>query len=222
VHLVQGALHIDGAGGEGSAGGLGTPIMLPGETSMLASDGKVLAYSGTGTSLSTDTMRVKTADLQAALSREKLAGLTDLVHKTLQISNGPGIDRFWEITGVADGAATPEGDATTVLTLTSPEAPAAEWGLPDATSEFAVTHLSPNFFVSETDTLDSLTVFNDGSAAGDTGALSGTALTGLGMSAAGITYAHLETGEGLVGNGGDKFTLSGTAGGASHAASAGG
>src|SRR5262249_10568176 len=80
VHLVQGALQIDGAGGEGSAGGLGTPIMLPGETSMLASDGKVLAYSGTGTSLSTDTMRVKTADLQAALSREKLAGLTDLVH----------------------------------------------------------------------------------------------------------------------------------------------
>src|SRR5262249_16742055 len=73
VHLIQGALHIDGAGGKGSAGGLGTPVMLPGETNLLASDGKVLAYSGTGTSFSTDTMRVKTADLQRALLREKLA-----------------------------------------------------------------------------------------------------------------------------------------------------
>src|SRR5262249_12621898 len=101
VNLIQGALHIDGAGGQGSAGGLGAPVMLPGETNLLTSDGPVRSYTGTGTSLSMDSMTVDTAALSTAALRE--TGSSDvgtLVGKTLQISTGPGIDRFWQITGV--------------------------------------------------------------------------------------------------------------------------
>jgi Ca2+-binding RTX toxin-like protein len=109
-----------------------------------------------------------------------------------------------------------------VVTLRSPGNPAAEWGLPNTTSDFAVAHLSVNFFVSETDTLDSLTVFNDGSAAAIVGALSGTAVTGLGMGASGVSYGELETVEILLGTGVDTFTVTGTATGAITAVHGGG
>ena len=176
----------------------------------------MLAYAGTGTSLATDTMTVLTADLEAARVREELADLNGLVGKTLEVSRGNGLDRFWLITGVA------VGPTTTVLSLRNVGMPAPEWGLPDAGSSFTVTHLSPNFFVSEADTLDSAAAFDDGSTAGDAGALSGTALTGLGMSAAGVTYANLETLEVLLGTGNDAFTVTGTAAGAITAVHGGG
>src|SRR5207249_8808759 len=97
----------------------------------------VQAFSGTGTPYSTDTMTVSTAALQTALPNQPApnATLSDLVGKTLEISDGPGEDRFWQITGVAAGA------ATTVLTLQSPGMPAPEWGLPNSTSKSALTHL---------------------------------------------------------------------------------
>ena len=184
----------------------------------MTSDGNVLAYTGTGTSLSIDTMTVSTLALLAALP-----GVPRLCNPPSRISRvrrsrsaGPGIDRFWQITGVAVGA------TTTVLTLKSPGLPAEEWGLPDTTSEFKVTHLSPNFFVSETDTLDSLTVFNDGSTTNDVGALSATSVTGLGMSPAGINYANMESVEVLLGTGDDTFTVTGTAAGAITAVHGGG
>ena len=161
-------------------------------------------------------MTVDTAALQAALPREMLSSLAALVGKTLQISEGPGIDRFWQITGVSAGT------TTTVLSLKSPGMPAEEWGLPNTTSEFKITHLSPNFFVSETDTLDSLTVFNDGSTADDVGTLGATSLTGLGMAPAGITYANAETVEVLLGTGKDTFAVTGTAAGALTAVHGGG
>ena len=216
LNLIQGPLHIDGAAGEGSAGGLGKPVMLPGETNLLPVDGKVLAYTGTGASLATDTMTVLTADLEAARVREGLASLGGLVGKTLEVSRGNGLDRFWLITGVA------VGPTTTVLSLRNVGMPAPEWELPDVGSSFTVTHLSPNFFVSEADTLDSAAAFDDGSTAGDAGALSGTALTGLGMSAAGVTYANLETLEVLLGTGNDAFTVTGTAAGTITAVHGGG
>ena len=218
VSTIQGPLHIDGGGGDGSAGGLGTPVMLPGETSRLTSDGSVLAYSGTGTSLSVDSMTVSTADLQAALPNQPAPNstLNDLVGKTIEISDGPGEDRFWLITGVT------VGPSTTLLTLESPGIPAPEWGLPDATSKYSITHLSPNFFVSETTTLDSLTVFNDGTTSGNVGGLSATLISGLGMGASGITYANLETLEILLGTGNDAFTVTGTAVGAITAVHGGG
>jgi Ca2+-binding RTX toxin-like protein len=218
VNPVQGPLHINGGGGEGSAGGLGTPVMLPGETNKLTSDGSVLAYSGTGTSLSVDSLTVSTADLLAALPNQPApnATLNDLVGKTIEISDGPGENRFWLITGVN------AGPNTTVLTLESPGIPAPEWGLPNATSKYAITHLSPNFFVSEATTLDSLTVFNDGTTSGNVGGLSATLISGLGMGASGITYANLETLEILLGTGNDAFTVTGTASGAITAVHGGG
>lgn len=218
VKLIQGPLHINGAAGNGSTGGLGKPVMLPGETNVLAPDGKVIAYAGTGTSLSTDTMTVNTTDLQGGLAREipGSTDLADLIGKTFQIANGPGIDRFWLISGIASGP------TQTVLTLKSPGIPAEEWGLPDTTSDFRVSHLSPNFFVSETDTLDSLTEFNDGSSIADVGALSDTVLSGLGMGASGVSYTELETVEVLLGTGDDTFTVTGTAAGAITAVHGGG
>ncbi len=219
VNLIQGPLHIDGAGGKGSAGGLGTPVMLPGETSELTSDGAVLAYTGTGTGLSADTLTVPTAKLLSALPDQPPpnATLSDLVGRTVEISKGPGLGRFWQITGVGADVA-----GQTVLALRSPGVPAEEWGLPNATSEFALTHLSRNVFVSEADTLDSLTVFNDGSTADDVGTLSATSLTGLGMASAGITYANTETVEILLGTGKDTFAVTGTAAGALTAVHGGG
>src|SRR5207249_8748429 len=65
-------------------------------------------------------------------------------------------------------------------------------------------------------------VFNDGSTTGDMGALSATSITGLGMSASGITYANMETVEVLLGTGIDMFTVTGTAAGAISAVHGGG
>src|SRR5262249_17234864 len=61
----------------------------------------------------------------------------------------------------------------------------------------------------------------DGRTTNDVGALSDTALTGLGMSV-GTTYANLETVEVLLGTGNDTFTISGTAAGAITAVHGGG
>ena len=201
LSLIQSPLHIDGMGGEGTAGGLGKPVMLPGETSLLPIDGQVQAYTGTGTPLSIDTMTVRTADLEVPKNRELLNDLNDLKGKTLEISRGNGIDRFWLITDVA------VGPVTTVLSLLSPGMPAPEWGMPDSASKFYVTHLSRNFFVREEEQLDSVTVFDDGNTAGDVGALSSTTLTGLGMAPAGSTVANHETLEVLLGTGIDTFTV---------------
>jgi Ca2+-binding RTX toxin-like protein len=207
LNVIRGPLHLQGGAGQGSAGGLGQAVMLPNETNQLASDGTIVSFNGTGTSLSVDTMTVPTAALQAALANQPApnGSLNDLVNRTIQISNGPGLNRFWLITNLS-------GDTTnTVLTLRSPGQPAQEWGLPNATSSFALTHLSPNFFVSENDTLDKVMVFNDLSTSNDVGTLSATAINGLGMSAAGITYADMETLEILLGRGNDTFTVTSTA-----------
>ena len=49
--------------------------------------------------------------------------------------------------------------------------------LPDAASEYAITHLSANFFVNESEQIDAVTVFNDGSTTSDSGNLTTTALS---------------------------------------------
>src|SRR4029077_11610322 len=58
VNTIQGPLHIDGGGGDGSAGGLGTPVLLPEENSKMASDGGALSLPGTGSDVSVDPMTV--------------------------------------------------------------------------------------------------------------------------------------------------------------------
>src|SRR5262249_49995640 len=193
-------LKLDGSGGSGSAGGLGAPVMLPGETNVLPSVGDVLSYSGTGAGGATDTMTIDGPNPAAA----GFTNVSDLVGGTLEISAGPGVGRFWLITAVAAGQAA----NAYVLTLKNPSLPAAEWGLPDATSKFAVTHLSSNFFVTESEQVDFATVYNDAATADQTGALTATDLTGLGM-AAGIHYGNLEALDVFLGSGADTFAVRG-------------
>ena len=61
--------------------------------------------------------------------------------------------------------------------------PADEWGLPDTTSKFSITHYSSNFFVVEENQVDFATVYNDGATSDQSGTLTATTLTGLGMGA---------------------------------------
>jgi Ca2+-binding RTX toxin-like protein len=198
ANIGTNTLLVDGAGGSGSTGGLGTPVMLPGETNALPSVGSVLAYTGTGTALSVDTIRIDSTGLAGA----GFPVVADLVGKTLEISFGPGLDRFWLITAVAAG---PNPNSLN-LTLLSPTTPAPEWGLPTTQSQFAISHLSTNFFVNESTSIDSLFVFNDAATADQSGQLSATALTGLGM-ATGVTYQNLESLEVFLGTGNDTVNV---------------
>jgi Ca2+-binding RTX toxin-like protein len=207
TNLVQGALILDGFGGRGSVGGLGQPVMLPHERNTAPTDGNVLSYTGGGVAGEVDLMTVETTDLHAALQRFGLANVSELVGKTIEISRGPGLGRFWLLTGLLENAAT----GTVSLRLKNPSLPDPAWGLPTAASEFAVTELSINFFVTESVQLDLLRVFNDGSSSGDTGRLSGTALTGLGMGQGITRYSGLEVIEVLLGTGADVFTVENTA-----------
>ncbi|NEU80298.1 DUF4347 domain-containing protein [Nostoc sp. UIC 10630] len=208
---IAGALFIDGFSGQGSAGGLGDPVILPGETNQRPATGNVLAYNGTGAASAIDNLTVETSDLQAFIAANPaIADISALVGRTLEISKGKGINRFWLIVGVAAGSL----PGQTVLTLQNASLPASEWELPDSNSEFAITNLSPNFFVNENNSRDTVTVFNDGSTANGVGTLSASTLTGFGMNPDGINYGGLEVVELLLGQGDEELTVTGTADGA--------
>jgi Ca2+-binding RTX toxin-like protein len=200
VDGIEGPLFISGAAGKGSAGGLGSPVMLPGETNVMPSTGDILEFIGTGGPGSIDTMMVLTSALLGVES-----DLNKLIGKTIEVSYGPGLGRFWLIQGWATA-----GDQT-VLTLKSPTMPADEWGMPvDGESKFAVTHLSENFFIKESEQVDITTIFNDKATADQTGALTATTLTGFGMNVEGITYGDLETLDMFLGTGKDTVSVTGT------------
>ena len=204
---IAGELILDGGPLNGTAGGLGTPVMLPGETNVLPPSGAVLAYTGTGAPATTDTMVVPTASLDAVRTALGLANLSDLIGQTVEISSGPGLGRFWLITALAvDGS-----DSTrTTLSLKNPAEGAAEWGLPDSSSEFAITHLSSNFFVTESEQVDFASIYNDQSNTDDTGALTATQITGLNMGASGIAYGNFEGLDIFLGAGNDTFDVNST------------
>ncbi len=210
---IQGLLEIDGGAGEGSASGLGDPVLLPGETNQADPLGQVVEYIGTGEGSASDTMTVLTEDLQAFVGQDN--DVTSLVGRTLVITDGPGVSRFWLITAVSV-----DGD-NTILTLQNPAVPAPEWGLPDNTSGFAISNLSNTFFVDETQVIDQVIVFNDGSTTADDGTLTSNSITGLGM-LGGINYANFELMRVLLGTGDDTFLISGTADGMIAAVHGGG
>jgi hypothetical protein len=174
VNGIQGELIIDGFGGDGSAGGLGDPVMLPGETNQLLAVGNVLSFEGTGLGLAIDTMTVETADLQAFVTEQNLANIASLIGLVLEISSGNGRNRFWQIVAVNIGMT-----GETTLSLENPALPAAEWTLPDGESEYAITTLSPNFFISEEQTRDVVTLYEDGSQDDEIGSLTANSLQGL-------------------------------------------
>ncbi len=187
---IQGTLFIDGGPSEGTAGGLGTPVMLPGETNVPPSDGIIQSYTGTGASGAFDSMTVNTNDLLAVVAAlhvidPNVNTVSDLVGRTLEVSGGSGIGRFWEIESAISGS----DPSKTTLSLKNPTQPAPEWGLPTSGSSFAITHLSSNFFVNEADSIDYVTAYNDGSNRNDVGTLTATTLTGLNMGAT-ISYGN--------------------------------
>src|SRR5439155_15941694 len=138
-----GNLTIDGKGGNGTAGGLNTPVMLPHETNALPSSGKVMTYTGGGLSDAIDTMTIDGSTLAAVGVTNPLVNhitdpLNQLVGLTLQINSGPGLGRFWLITAVTQVGTS----SNYLLTLLNPAQPAPEWGLPNSASTYAITHLA--------------------------------------------------------------------------------
>ncbi|MGA8051658.1 MAG: hypothetical protein WCA09_15880, partial [Burkholderiales bacterium] len=193
LNKIRGPLFIEGASGSGSLS-LPAPLLLPRplqsqdnqEKNLHPSDGTVVAFTpganpGPG---AIDQMTVATSDLQKAITElndSKITQPTDLVGKTLQITQGPGTgivldasqprnlyDRFWLITKVVD-------DGTqAVLTLQNPSQvdtsdPAVK--APDSTSKFAISSLSINFFADERQQVDYMFVYDQGSVADKTGRL---------------------------------------------------
>ena len=214
---IDGELILGGFSGSGSTS-LPEPVLLPGESNVLDSVGTVQDFDGTGAGGVEDVMTVLTADLQTYVANDDdLNSLNDLIGFTLEISQGPGLRRFWQIAGVNN-----LDDGNTELTLLNPAQPAPEWGLPNNTSAFGINHLSVNFFVDEDTTQDAVRVFNDGSSTKDTGTLTDTQLQGLGLSPEHVTYSDMEQFEILLGTGDDTFTVSDTADGMITAVHGGG
>jgi hypothetical protein len=90
--------------------------------------------------------------------------------------------------------------------------PATGWTVPNpvvAPSKFAITHLSTNFFVSPTQSIDVATVYNDAATTNQSATLTSTQLTGLGM-AVGITYTKLDHLTVNLGSGNDNVQINST------------
>ena len=81
-----------------------------------------------------------------------------------------------------------------------------EWGLPDSTSTFSITHLAHSFFEDERKDIDTATVYDDQATANLTGKLTSSTITGLGMTI-GITYDNLVTGSLYAGPPADNLTI---------------
>jgi Ca2+-binding RTX toxin-like protein len=161
---------------------LAEAILLPGETNSLTSDGNIVSFTGDFEPSVENTMVVELNDLQAVANadlNDDVTDLDDLVGFSLMISKGQGLDRFWRINDVQDN-----GDGTVTLTLENPGRLELRWnanGAPNSESEYAIMFLSENFYVDETTQIDKLNVFNDTSVADDTGTITATSVTGLGM-----------------------------------------
>lgn len=207
MNIIQGLLILNGGPNpETSSLTLAEPVMLPGETNELQSSGLVLEYTGTGSSSTTDTMTVNTADLLNALINLGLTDFSELVGAALEITSGPGAGRFWLIEALTEDPLT----LTTELRLRNPSSVPADWALPDNTSSYTIYMSSTSMFVNERALRDNMVVFNDNSNGGDTGSMSRTLLSGLDMTA-GVSFRGMEKVEVLLGQGSDRFTVTGTA-----------
>jgi len=185
---------------------------VPDESGSTSSDGDVLVYTGTGLGGAIDSMTVSTAALVALVGSANLDPLVEQ-RRTLEITRGNGLRRFWQIIGHTPGA----GDDATVLTLKNPTRPGAEWNLPDDQSGYDITNLSPNFFVSEAEQVDTVSVYNDAVDTDESGTLTSTRLRGLNMGPdtvisgqrlpGGMTYGNAEVLSVNLGMGGDTFYI---------------
>jgi Ca2+-binding RTX toxin-like protein len=201
---ILGPVFVEGAGGSGSLS-IGTPVLLPGETNLLASEGQVVDFTpnldvpppdGVGGPGALETMKVRRVDLEAEVARDPgLDSIEDLVGRTLEMSRGPGtgavldperpddvFDRIWLIEDIKEIGGDP---AHRILilenpTLIDPRALAAT-DVPTPESEYAITSLSLNFFVDEDDQIDVMFVHDEDSPADSHGVLTASRLAGLNM-----------------------------------------
>ena len=192
VNKIRGPLIVEGAAGAGSLS-LPDPLMMPWERNELQSDGNVVAFVAATSSTGAETMTVEKQDLDPVVARFKLEDLgftlDKLVGKTLQMSGGPGtgivldpnrprdkFDRFWLITSLEllpdDGEpSTPELVRLVLQNPTAVDPTQPNVTAPDATSEYAITSQSLNFFADEREQVDYMFVYDTDSVADDVGAL---------------------------------------------------
>ncbi|MEO8627568.1 MAG: hypothetical protein ABI612_05635, partial [Betaproteobacteria bacterium] len=133
ITALAGALTIEAEGGTGSLGGIPQPVMLPGETDGLVSQGRILSAQATkfGTVMMIiDTSQIGGADAQS------------LTGKTLDVATGPGAGHIYQILDATVGR-TPQ---TLVLNLREASQPDPTWITPTAASTFAITAHSSAFF----------------------------------------------------------------------------
>jgi len=97
-----------------------------------APTGVVQAFSGTGAPNTTDTMTVRTADVEAAGVRMGLPSLDGLIGRRLEVTQGQGTGRSWTITRVT------VGEGTTDLELLNRRGSDASQPLPDNESAFEI------------------------------------------------------------------------------------
>jgi Ca2+-binding RTX toxin-like protein len=233
---ILGPVFVEGAGGSGSLS-IGTPVVLPGETNLRATEGEVVGFDATpgGGPGAIETMTVELADLEAEVARDpRLDDVMDLIGRTIEMSGGPGtgvvldpsrpadlFDRFWLIQDIEPVAG---DDSLRELTLQNPtqidpDALAAE-DVPTSDSEYAITRLSANFFVDEPSQVDTMFVHDDDSPADSRGVLTSSRLFGLNMGPdlpfagrlrpGGISYDDLEVVEIDLGSGNNRFQVLGT------------
>ncbi|MHC4088881.1 MAG: hypothetical protein ACYSVY_01125, partial [Planctomycetota bacterium] len=112
---IKGPVFMAGAAGEGSLAGLGNPLLLPGELNVQVPTGNVIDFNPDGTELT-----VATANLAEPLVKHE----GELVDKTVEVTEGPGIDQFRLIKAlnhlgpVHQGTATGGGTANTLQDTT--------------------------------------------------------------------------------------------------------
>jgi Ca2+-binding RTX toxin-like protein len=176
LNRIGGPLIVEGYVIEGADRSLARPVMLPGEINALDSDGDVEAFTEAGSGSTIDTMTVATSDLETLAAGMELDAFVALLlsdHYTLEISAGDGLGWFWQIVDVD------VQNGGTVLSLLRPSVPETALGLadpfadwpPTSESKYAITRMSPTFFVEESEQIDVLNVFNDASKTNDVGGL---------------------------------------------------
>lgn len=233
--IADDLLVLNGASSPGYTLVLPDPVLLPGETNVLPAVDDILNYVGTGDPLALATLTIDGSNLAAVgitnpLVDHILNPAIELIGKTIEVSSGPGLGRFWRILAAVQVPSTNNW----TLTVQNVAQPSPLWGLPDNTSKYAITHLSPNFFVNEADAVDYATVYNDAAPGQVDGRLvdhdhatdaqgnsivTSTMLTGLTMGT-GIKSTNLENLDILLGRGNDIFTVRGTAKGTATKVSA--
>ena len=229
VNEIKGLLIVDGFGGDGSIEGIDTPVLLPFETNILPSVGEIDAYTpdpllervASLTISSPDTLRVDDDD--DISTPPTIAGL---VGRTIEVSDGQGLGRFWKILTASDNGGA-GGTWVTPLTVEEPTLGDPDWADPAVGDLIAITSLADTLFVSEEPQIDRITVFEDGDADANIGSLTTenvgdvdgdtvddiwTKLTGLGTGQ-GVFYNAFEAMEILLGTGNDQFTVETTADG---------